>query len=222
MKNEELKKIWSTLATEQLIDKKLAKENILEIITQQGNGVIGKLQKKLRLDFNVYLSILVLIPFMILFLAYRDSQGLLPAKSSGLGGPYLIPGLMAAFLVYALMSLKRSMEFVKRTYNTGTLKDSLTNVKSYFDTISKKGYWIGTVSLMAILTVVAADILVKIGGLSNFNFSWGEANIFESYLFVLLVVLIIAIPFIVRLDARKYAGVLNDLNQTIEELNREE
>jgi hypothetical protein len=222
MEDDKLKKIWNTLAEEKLIDKSLAKENILLIITQKGNGVISKMEKKLKLDFNVYLSILVVIPFVILFLVYRDSQGLLPNKSSGLGGRYLIPCLIAAFMIYALMSLKRTLNFIKHTYNTGTLKESLTNVRSYFSAISKNGYWIGTISLIAILALVEVDTLMRIGGFMNMNFSLSGSYVFESYFSIFLMTLIISIPFIVRRDTQKYASVLHDLDQTIKELNEEE
>ena len=222
MEDNKLKKIWHTLAEEKLIDKNLAKENILLIITQKGNGVISKMEKKLKLDFNVYLSILVLIPLVILFLVYRDSQGLLPNKNSGLGGRFLIPCLIEAFMIYALISLKRTLNFVKHTYNTGTLKESLTNVRAYFKAISKKGYWIGTISLIAIFALVEVDILMRIGGITNMNFSISGSYVFESYFSIFLIILIISIPFIVRKDTQKYTSVLHDLDQTIEELNEEE
>ena len=222
MEDDKLKKIWNTLAEEKLIDKSIAKENILLIITQKGNGVISKMEQKLKLDIYVYLSILILIPFVILFLMYRDSLGLLPDKSSGLGGRYLIPCLIEAFMIYALLSLKRTLNFIKHTYNTGTLKESLTNVRSYFRTISKKGYWIGTISLIAILGLVQVDTLMRLRGFTNINFSFSGSYVFESYFSIFLMILIISIPFIVRRDTQKYASVLYDLDQTIKELNEEE
>lgn len=222
MEATELKRIWKTLAEEKLIDKDLAKENILKIITQKGNGVISKLQKKHQLDFNVYLGmVLILVPLVILLLIYRDSQGLLPESSSKPGGPYLIPCLIEAFMVYALLSLKRNINFLKRTYNTGTLKESLTNVRSYYRRITKKGFWVGTLLLTAILAFIEVDTLMRLGGFASLNFSFSGPYVFESYFSVFLLILIIAIPFIVRADAKKYAGVLHDLDRTIEELNEE-
>ncbi len=221
METVELKRIWNTLAEEKLIDKNLAKENILEIITQKGNGVISKLQRKHKLDFKVYVGIVVFMLLVVLFLIYRDSLGLLPKTSSGLGGPYLIPCLIEAFMIYALISLKRNLNFIKHTYNTGTLKESLINVKSYFKAITKKGNWIGTISLIAIFVFVEIDTLMKIGGISNMNFSSGGPYIFESYFSLFLMIMIFAIPFIVKMNAKQYAGVLHDLDQTIEELNEE-
>ncbi|MBT30257.1 MAG: hypothetical protein CMO01_11405 [Thalassobius sp.] len=220
MGTTDLKRIWSILADEKLIDKSLAKENILEIITQKGHGVISKLQRKHQLDFNRYLGVVLFMPFVILFLIYRDRQGLLPQSSSGLGGPYVIPFLIEAFMIYALMSLKRNMNFMKRTYNAGTLKESLTKMKSYFEKITNN--MTGTLLLKAILAFVEVDTLYRIGGVENISFSPNGSYIFESYLLVFIIFLIIAVPFIVKLDAKRYAGVLQDLDQTIEELNKEE
>ena len=221
METVELKKIWSILAEEKLIDKNLAKESILEIITQKGNGVISKLERKHKLDFNVYIGIAIFMLLVILFLIYRDSLGLLPKTNSRLGGIYLIPCLMEAFIIYVLISLKRNLNFIKYTYNTGTLKESLINVKSYFKTITKKGNWMGTISLIAIFVLIEIDTLMKIGGISNINFSSSGSYIFESYFSLFLIIMIFAIPYIVKMNAKQYTGVLHDLDQTIEELNEE-
>ncbi|MFY0602030.1 MAG: hypothetical protein JXR03_20315 [Cyclobacteriaceae bacterium] len=221
METVELKRIWNTLAEEKLIDKNLARENIKQIITQKGNGVIGKLQRKHRLDISVYAGIAIVIPLVILLLLYRDSQDLVPKTSFGLGGPYLVPILIEAFIIYALMSLKRNLNFIKQTYNTGTLLESLLNVKSYFQKITKKGFWIGSISMIAILGIVEVDTLMKIGWGKSLNLSFGGSYIFESYFSIFLIILIIAIPFIVRKDAKKYASVLGDLDGAIEELNQE-
>ncbi len=220
MEINELKKIWNTLAHEKLIDRSLARENILEIITQKGNGVINKLQRKHRRDFNGYLGVVILIPFGILFLLYRDSQGLIPPNSSLLGGPYLIPCLIEAFMIYCLMSIRNNLNFLKITYNTDSLKESLVNVKSYFKRITGKGFWIGTISLMAILAFIEVDTLVKIGGVKNINIFTGP-YLYESYFSIFLLILIVSIPYLVRQNAKRYAEVLHDLDQTLEELNEE-
>ena len=221
METNKLKKIWNTLAEEKLIDKSLAKENILEIITQKGNGVISKIQQKHKRDYYGYLSVALLAPIVILFLVYRDSQGLIDSSNSILGGPYLVPFLIEIFMIYCIMSLKRNLNFLRHTYNTGTLKESLVNVRSYFIKITRRGFWIGTISLPVILVFVEIDTFIRIGGFSGINFTSDGLYIFESYFMLSLTALIISIPFIVRKDAKKYAGVMHDLDQTIEELNEE-
>ena len=94
-------------------------------------------------------------------------------------------------------------------------------VRSHFKTISGKGFWIGTVSLIAILMLVEVDTLMRMEGIKNMNFSFSGSYIFESYFSIFLIILIILIPFIVRKDAQKYDSVLHDLDETIKELNEE-
>ena len=221
METVELRKIWKTLVEENLIDKNLAKEKILEIITKKGNGVISKILRKHQLDFKVYLAAVIFIPLLMLFVAYHDSLNPGNKTISELGRQYTILLLFEAFMIYALMSVKRNMNFIKNTYNTGTLKESLLNVKSYFQSITKRGFWTGTISMMAIFIFIELDTLLRIGGISNMNFSFSGPNIYESYFSIFLMILIISTPFIIKANTKKYAGVLNDLNQTIEELNEE-
>ena len=220
METIELRRIWNTLAKEKLIDKDLAKENILEIITQKSNGVINKLQRKHQLDFNRYLGVVIFMPFVILFLIHRDIQGLLTHGSSVPGGPYVIPCLIEAFMIYALWSIKRNIDFMKRTYNAGTLKESLVKMKSYFETITKKRT--GTILLMAILAFIEVDTLIRMGGIENMNFSLNGPYIFESYFSVFIILLTISVPFIVRLDIKRYTDLLRDLDQTLEDLDEKE
>ena len=53
MEDADLKAMWQSLTGENIIDDKLTEDQILEIITKKGKGVISKLQKKHRLDFKV-------------------------------------------------------------------------------------------------------------------------------------------------------------------------
>lgn len=75
---------------------------------------------------------------------------------------------------------------------------------------------------MAILAYVEVDTLIRIGGIENMNFSPNGSYIFESYFSVFIIFLTISVPFIVRLDIKRYAGVLHDLNQTLKDLDEEE
>ena len=111
METVELRKIWKTLVEENLIDKQLAKEKILEIITKKGNGVISKILRKHRLDFNVYFAAVIFIPLLILFVAYHDSQNPGNKTISELGRQYTILLFFEGFMFYALMSIKRNMSF---------------------------------------------------------------------------------------------------------------
>lgn len=222
MDNRELKRIWRTLATQNLIEKDLAKATILEIISAEGYGVLGKIEKKLRFDYKGYLVIVIFIPLLALFVGYHDSLYPNSKTIAELGRQYTILLLFEAFMIYALLTVKRNMNFISHTANNGSLKESLLNVKSYFQSITKTGYWTGTLSLMAILSFVLYDVLTQLGGIENLDFALRESVSYKSYLSVFLLLLILSIPLIVKLEADKYGSVLHDLDQSIAELTEEE
>ncbi|MEM7298774.1 MAG: hypothetical protein AAF391_10975, partial [Bacteroidota bacterium] len=163
METRELKKIWKTLAAENLVDSKMAKEHILEIISQKGYGVMSKIQRKLQLDFNVYLAAVLFIPVGIIFVWYYNSQYNSFKTIAELGRQYIILCLVEVFMVYALVTVKRNIDFMNHTATSGSLKESLISVRSYFHSITKKGFWVGTISLMMILSFIEVDVLLRIG-----------------------------------------------------------
>lgn len=222
METVELKKIWNTLAENKLIDKDLAKDNILQIITRKGNGVISKIRGKNRFDFYVNLCGVILIPFIILFAAYYNNQHPLANTDSELNRTYLILSLSEILMLYLLSNSIRNLKFLNFSYNVGSIKESVIKVKSYFNSYLKKGYWVGVISMISILALILVDYFLKIGGVSQMNFSSAGPNIFESYFSIFVMILIIATPFIMRIDYMRYAGVMRDLDHTIDELNEEE
>ena len=83
METNELKKIWQTLSNENLIDKKIAKENIERIIKLKSSKTIERLSKKLRFDYLIKVEKLkkqtpVLIPGFIftirVFISFSDAR----------------------------------------------------------------------------------------------------------------------------------------------------
>jgi hypothetical protein len=76
--------------------------------------------------------------------------------------------------------------------------------------------------MIAILAFIEVDTLIRIGGTKNLNFLSSGPYLFESYFSIFLLILIISIPFIVRRNAKRYAAVLYDLDQTILELSEGE
>lgn len=222
METRELRKIWRTLAAEKLIEEKLAKTTIMEIISKKGYGVLSKILRKLQLDYQVYLGIVILIPLITLFVTYYQIQFQGTKTLPELARQYTTFGLLEAFMIYALMTVKGNIDFITHSSNNGTLKESLLHVRSYFQTISRKGFWKGTISIIGILAVIEFDTLTKMGGIRNMNFSFDGPFTYESYFSVFLLILIIAIPFIVKMDAGKYSGVLHDLEVTLEELEEEQ
>lgn len=222
MKSSDLKSIWQTLASNNIIEERLAEEQILAIISQKGNGVICKLQNKHRLDFNVYLAMTILIPIVMIFVLYWKNYSRAPEGLLDVEGHYLVPMLMEAFMIYALIRIRKNIAFLGTAYNTETLKESLVRVRSYFKKLSQEGFWIGTISLILILAAYQVNLLMSIGGMENLNFSFQGYYIVESWIFVFMLILMAGIPFIVKADTKKYRELLDDVDQTLMELSTED
>jgi hypothetical protein len=62
-----------------------------------------------------------------------------------------------------------------------------------------------------------------LGGISHFRFSSTGFDVFASWFSILLIIFILAWPFILKIDFKpRYSKLLNDIKKTIEELNNEE
>jgi hypothetical protein len=217
METDELKKIWNILAKNKLIDKDLAKENILQIISKKGNGIINKFKKKSKIDYFVYLAGLIFIP-VVTIIVHLIIQHPFPNLRSYLGLTFV-----ELFFIYMYANSFKNLKFLGYTYNTGSIKESLLKVKSHFESYLKKAYWINLLFGFSFLIFALIHFIVLLGGIEHFDFSSTGFKGFISFFSILLVVLIIVWPFIAKIEFKyKYSGLLKDINQTIKELNEEE
>lgn len=221
MEDSDLRKMWQTLAGHNIIDEKMAEEQILAIISQKGKGLISKLQKKHWLDFKVYLILAVLVPVVVLFVLYWKNHGRTPEGLLDIQGQYLVPFLLEAFLIYVLVRIRMNISFLGTSHNTESVRQSLVSVRSYFRKLYREGFWTGTISLITILAVYQLTLLKSIGGLQYLNFSFEGSYIFESWIFVFLLIVMLGIPFMVKSDGNKYRDLLKDVDQAIAELSNE-
>lgn len=222
MESNDLKKMWQTLASHNMVDEKMAEEQILAIISQKGKGFISKLQKKHWLDFKVYLILAILVPVIMLFVLYWKNHGRSPEGLLDIQGQYLVPFLLEAFLIYVLVRIRMNISFLGTSHNMGSVRQSLIGVRSYFRKLYREGFWIGTISLITILAVYQLHLLKTIGGLQNLNFSFEGSYILESWIFIFLLIVMLGIPFMVKSDANKYRELLNDVDQALAELSNDE
>jgi hypothetical protein len=212
METDELKKLWNTLAENKLIEKDLAKENIRRIITLKSSKTVQNLSKKLKFDFwmNVSTALLVvaIAVFATLFLHHRG-QGL------PLGG-YLFLALVITLFLLTALSLKASIRLTNLSFTNLTLLDSLQNVKNKFEKRSKKQTIISYIA-MTILTVYANILLNTRTGFTNFNF-----NSLQGYVLIFSIIYLILMHWINKLIYKnRFAGIIDDLNTSINDLNSE-
>lgn len=119
---------------------------------------------------------------------------------------------------YALkaVSLKSKLNLLKISYNTSSLLDSLKKVKNKFEKISTKDNVIIYVSL-ALLTLFANFLINDRMDFSNFNI-----NSLQGYVLIFSILYLASLPFVGKYYFKKrFSGILNDINNSINELNPE-
>ncbi len=210
MESSELNKIWQTLSNENLIDKRIAKENIQRIIQQESSSTIAKLSKKIRFDYltNIAASVLVLVitVFATLFLNYKNQS--LPIQG------YIFLVLVISYYALKAVNLKSKLKLLSISYNTSSIFESLKKVKIRFEKVSTKESLIMYVSL-TVLTVFANFLINDKTDFSNF-----ALNSLQGYVLIFSIVYLVSLPFVGKYYFNKrFSGIITDLNNSIEELN---
>jgi len=210
METNDLKNIWKTLATNNLIDRKLAQENISQIINRKGAGLISKMKNKVMFDYVIYLSAIIIIPLAIVFVNIVLDR---PSPILQVIGVFVIE----CYLLFMFLKSKRKLNSLDKSDNTGTIKDSLINSRDKFLkglNIEKRvmiffGYFIIILALV--------QYFIYKGSILPINLS-DHHSIFPVFLTVMLILL----PFIIKLEYKiRFSQIIKDINQTIEELNSE-
>lgn len=213
METNELKIIWQTLVKEKLIDKELAKENIERIITLKSSKLVENLSGKLRKDYlmNVFTSILIIAItiFASLFLHQRNHQ--LPVQG------YIFLILCFSFYAFRASAQSTKMKLLKASFNTASILDSLKKVKQSFEKASKKESIIIYCSL-ALLTVYANILINENTSLSSFNI-----NSLQGYVLIFSIGYLISLPWVAKFIFKKrFSGIIENIDKSIQELNSEE
>jgi len=213
METNELRIIWQTLAKEKLIDKELAKENIERIITLKSSKLVENLDKKLRKDYitNVGTSILIIAItiFASIFLHQRNHQ--LPVQG------YIFLILCCSFYAFRALTISSKIKFIKLSFNTSSILDSLKKLKLSFEKVSLKESIIIYCSL-TFLTVYANILINAKTNLSNFNI-----NSLQGYVLIFSIGYLISLPWVGKFIFKKrFSGIIEDIDKSIQELNSEE
>jgi len=218
METIELKKIWNTLAEKQLIDQDLAKENILEIITKEGNGIINRMKRKINSDYNMLLFSVIATPLLLLFAVFWNNTHPDLNTAQELGKTYIIIGLLEVLIVFKLIKVVMNRKFLDITFNTGSLKESMEKVQRYLKAYIKKVRIGELVTLYSIFTFILIDNFLSIEEFGNLNFSTTGPDTFDSYFMVFAVLMLLAIPSIVKFDLKRFTKAIQDIDQTLLEL----
>lgn len=200
----------------------MAQENILEIITRKGNGVLNKMKRKLNHDYNLNLFAVILIPCAMLFLLYWNSIHPDLHTVAQMSRSYAIIGLMEVLVVFGLIDSIKNRKFMDLTFNTGTIKESMEQVHRDLKAYTRKSKIGGMVAINIILIFILIDIFMSINGFKNLNFTSSGAFIFESYYAVFVILLMATLPAISRLALKRYTQTVTDIEHALEELREED
>ena len=209
METTELKKIWQTLANEKLIDEGLAKENIERIIANKSSKNVEALSRKLKTDFYwaviASVSILLITLFATIFLQQRNHP--LPVEG------YIFLVMCMGFYCTKALQTNSRMKLIGLSFNTSSILDSLEKVKQGF-TKNMKQEALFTNLALAILTVFANVQINSQTTLSNFRI-----NSLQGYVLIFSVLYLGSLPWIGKLIYKKrFSGILNEIDQSIQEL----
>ena len=216
METDELKKIWNTLADKKLIDQSLAKESIMRIITKKGNGIINKMQGKAKFDYYLFLTVLILMPIFLLA-GYLFIPSPFPNTHSFIG-----ISAVELFFIYMFIGSIRNRKLLETSFNNESIKESIIILQTHLKAYLKKYYLISLISGYCFLFFALIQSIVKIGGVKNIFFDSEGFNLFASHLIIVLILLIIALPFMLKIETKiRFSGVRDNINKLLIEINEE-
>lgn len=211
MESNELKNIWNTLANNNLIEKKLAEDNIRQIITKKGFGLVSKMKKKVFIDYWVYLTALILVP-IVTTIVHLNLMKPLPTIQA-----YFGIGFVEVYLIYMFASSLRKLRFLEYSNNAVTIKESLIDLQCRLKKSMNREWWLGLCFGTGLIVLSIIQLTITSGGLHYVNFSK-----FTTLISVLLILMIFVFPFLLKLEFKiRFSGITNDISNTINELDKE-
>lgn len=211
METNELKNIWNALANNNLIDKKLAEDNIRQIITKKGFGVVSKMKKKVFIDYWVYLTALSLVP-IVTTIVHLNLMKPLPTIQA-----YFGIGFVEVYLIYMFISSLRKIRFLEYSNNMVSIKESLIGLQSSLKKSMQREWWLGLCFGTGIIILTIIQFIITGGGLQNVHFSK-----FTTLLSVFLISMLFVFPFLLKFEFKiKFSEITNDISNTIIELEKE-
>jgi hypothetical protein len=216
METTELIKIWNTLSENKLIDKSLAQENILQLITKKGAGLLDKLSLKIKKEIitDFITSGLVAIIIVGVFI-FQKTQ---PIEKRA----HIVLFVILAYFIFKLYNDIRKYKMLKVIKLTDSIKDSTLLSYKRFKSQLKQDTIIGS-SFIFSLNIYAIYIYYKaFGNINTIDFSKINGQLIGFIILIFLVLLLIISPwFFNYFYKKKYKRVIDDFESTLNELNSE-
>jgi len=208
METKDLKNIWNALADNQLVDEKLAKENITEIISEKGKGLFSKMTKKTIFDYWLYLIGLIAVP-LATTMVHLNLMKPLPTIQA-----YVGIVLVELYLIYMFINARRKLNFIESSSNSLSIKESLIEMQKKLKKAINIEYRLGVFFGIGIILLTIIQLVITGGGLSNIDFTS-----FPTMIAVLLIATPFILPVLLRYEFKlRYSRITKDIKQTINEL----
>lgn len=208
METKDLRNIWNALADNQLLDEKLAKENITEIITKKGKGLFSKITKKIIFDYWLYLIGLIAVP-LATTMVHLSLMKPLPTIQAYVGIVFV-----ELYLIYMFINARRKLNFIESSNNAFSIKESLVAMQKRLKKAINIEYRLGVMFGVGIILFTIIQLVITGGGLSNIDFTE-----FSTMIALLLVVIPLILPMLLRYEFKlRYSQTTKEIEQTINEL----
>jgi hypothetical protein len=216
METDELKKIWNILAENKLIDKSLAQENILQLITKKGVGLLDKLSLKIKkeiiTDFIATGLVAIIIIGVFIF------QKVQPIEKRA----HIVLFVILIYFIFKLYNDIRKYKMLKVIKLTDSIKESTLLGYKKFRSQLKQDTIIGSTFIFSV-NIYAIYIYYKaFGNVNAIDFSKINGQLIGFIILIFLVLLLIISPwFFNYFYKKKYKLVIDDFESTLDELNSE-
>ena len=213
METNELKKIWKTLADNKLVDNNIAKENIDQIITRKGFGILEKLYTRIKKDIRIGIINSVLTTAVIIWVYFFRTESSHDKK------PHFILIVILGYFLLRLSRDLRKYRLLKLSKISETIKDCIINGYTNFKAIIKKDI-ILNISFIIFFNIWVVVIYYKaFGNVNNIDFSSFNGQLVGFILMIVLILHLFVGPWILKyIYKTRYNNVIKDFEQTINEL----
>jgi uncharacterized membrane protein len=216
METTELKKIWKTLAENKLIDKSLAQENILQLITKKGVGLLEKLSLKIKKEIITDFITSGLVTMIIIgVFIFQNTQ---PIEKRA----HVVLFVILAYFIFKLYNDIRKHKMLKTITLTDSIRNSTLLSYKKFKSQLKQDIIIGSSFIFSVNIYVIYIYYKAFGNINAIDFSKINGQSIGFFILVFLVLFFIFSPFLFNYFFKKrYKLVINDFESTLEELNSE-
>ncbi|TKG97450.1 hypothetical protein EYV94_03210 [Puteibacter caeruleilacunae] len=211
MENNELKNIWNALSENDLIDEKLAKENINRIVTSKGAGLFVKMKKKVLIDYWVYLIALIAVPIITTMVHLHLMKPLATIQA------YVGITFVEVYLIYMFINARRKLKFIDYSNNNLSIKEGLISLQGRIKKAISHEFKLGIFFGIVFICFTIIQLIITGGGFTNIDFSK-----FSTMIVILLIVMLFVFPYALKYEFKiRYSDITEDITKTINELNPE-